>query len=81
MAVAAARVSGAVLPVFVLLAITFFLLAWGDFFTSTNLTKTGGYFGLFTAIAAWYTAFAGVTKSTFGRDVVPTYPLARHLVD
>ncbi|GAC1529347.1 MAG: GPR1/FUN34/YaaH family transporter [Marmoricola sp.] len=81
MAVAALRVSGAVLTVFVLLTITFFLLAAGDFNTSMNLTKTGGYFGLLTAIAAWYTAFAGVTKSTFGRDVLPTYPLARHLID
>jgi succinate-acetate transporter protein len=77
MAVAATRVSGAVLTVFVLLAVTFFLLAVGDFNTSENMTKTGGYFGLATAIAAWYTAFAGVTKSTFGRDVLPTMPLAK----
>lgn len=77
MTIAATRVSGAVLTVFVLLTVTFFLLAAGDFNTSENLTKTGGYFGLFTAIAAWYTAFAGVTKSTYGRDVLPTMPLAK----
>jgi len=74
MTVAATRVSGAVLAVFVLLTITFFLLAWGEFATSTGLHKAGGYFGIVTAIAAWYTSFAGVTKFTFGRDVLPTAP-------
>jgi len=77
MTVAALRVSGAVLLVFVLLTITFVFLALGDFNTSMNLTKTGGYFGLATAIAAWYAAFAGVTKSTFGKEILPTVPLAK----
>ena len=74
MTVAATRVNGAVLAVFVLLTITYFLLAWGEFATSSGITKTGGYFGLLTALAAWYTSFAGVTKATFGRDVLPVMP-------
>jgi len=74
MTVAATRVSGAVLAVFVLLTITFLLLAWGEFATSNGIHKTGGYFGIATALVAWYTSMAGVTKFTFGRDVLPTAP-------
>ena len=74
MTVAATRVNLAVLAVFVLLTITFLLLAWGEFATSTGITKTGGYVGLLTAVAAWYGAFAGVTAFTFGRQVLPVGP-------
>ena len=65
---------GAVLAVFVLLTITFLILAWGEFATSTGITKLGGYVGLLTALAAWYASFAGVTAATFGRQVLPVGP-------
>jgi succinate-acetate transporter protein len=71
MAVAATRVNMAVLTVFVLLTVTFLLLSWGQFATSTGITKAGGYVGLLTAVAAWYASFAGVTAFTFGRQVLP----------
>jgi uncharacterized protein len=71
MSIAATRVNMAVLTVFVLLTLTFLLLAWGEFATSTGITKTGGYAGLLTAAAAWYTAIAGVTSFTFGRKLLP----------
>jgi succinate-acetate transporter protein len=58
--------------VFLLLTITFLLLAFGDFGPSEGLTKTGGWFGVATAVAAWYTSFAGVLASTFKRPVLPT---------
>jgi succinate-acetate transporter protein len=74
MSVAATRVSGAVLAVFVLLTITFLVLAWGEFATSTGITKTGGYIGLLTALAAWYASFAGVTAFTFKRQIAPVAP-------
>jgi uncharacterized protein len=74
MTVAATRVSGAVLAVFALLTITFFLLAIGEFSASEGWTKFGGYVGLATALAAWYASFAGVTNFTFKRDVLPTAP-------
>jgi succinate-acetate transporter protein len=74
MAVAASRVSGAVLAVFVFLTITFFLLAIGDFASSEGWTKVGGWAGLLTAVAAWYASFAGVANFTFGRTVLPTAP-------
>jgi uncharacterized protein len=83
MFVASLRTTGAVALVFFLLAITFFLLAIGNASLSggtavTNGTiKLGGWFGLATAIAAWYASFAAVINSTFGRVVAPVMPLRR----
>jgi succinate-acetate transporter protein len=76
MTVAALRVSGAVLLVFVLLTITFVLLAIGTGGPHANVMHWGGYFGLATAAAAWYASFGAVVNSTFGRPVVPLFPLA-----
>jgi uncharacterized protein len=75
MAVAALRVSGAVLLVFVLLAATFILLAIGADGASKTATHWGGYIGLATAAAAWYASFAAVVNSTFARAVLPVMPL------
>jgi succinate-acetate transporter protein len=74
MTVGATRVSGAVLAVFVLLTITFFILAWGEFATSTGIHKTGGWFGIATALAAWYASFGGVTAFTHKESIVPLAP-------
>jgi len=73
MSVAASRVSLAVLVVFVLLTLTFLVLAWGEFASATGITHFGGYLGLLTALAAWYASFAGVTAFTFKREIAPTY--------
>ncbi|MGH2912563.1 MAG: acetate uptake transporter, partial [Solirubrobacteraceae bacterium] len=75
MTVAAMRVSGAVLLVFVLLTATFILLAIGATGPHVTVTHWGGYIGLATAAAAWYASFAVVTNSTFGRTVLPVVPL------
>jgi succinate-acetate transporter protein len=72
MTVAATRVSGAVFVVFVLLTLTFLFLTIGAFQGSAGWTKTGGWFGVATAAAAWYASFAGVTNETFKRVVLPT---------
>lgn len=74
MTVAATRVSGAVLAVFALLTITFFLLGIGDMSGTESITKIGGYCGILTALAAWYASFAGVTAFAFKRPLVPTGP-------
>lgn len=74
MTVAATRVSGAVLAVFVLLTLTFFLLGIGDWSGTEGLSKLGGYVGILTALAAWYASFAGVTAFAFKRPLVPTGP-------
>jgi len=75
MMVAAMRVSGAVLAVFVLLTATFILLAIGATGAHTTVTHWGGYIGIATAAAAWYASFAIVTNSTFKRTVLPVVPL------
>jgi succinate-acetate transporter protein len=76
MFIASLRVSGAVALVFLLLTVTFVFLTIGAFHSSSGWTKTGGWFGVATAAAAWYASFAGVTNSTFRRTVLPVYPLA-----
>jgi uncharacterized protein len=63
----------AVQAVFILLAITFFLLAVGFYEApSTTFIKAGGYFGLATAVAAIYASFADVANANFKRRVLPT---------
>ncbi len=74
MTVAASRTTMAVFSVFVLLTITYFLLAFGEFGGSSGLSKAGGYVGILTAIAAWYASFATVTNFTFKRTVMPVGP-------
>ena len=77
MFVASLRTTAAVALVFVLLAVTFFLLGIGNARGTDSIVKAGGWFGLATAVAAWYASFAAVTNSTFGRIVLPVIPL-RH---
>jgi uncharacterized protein len=83
MFIASLRTTGAVALVFLLLAITFLILGIGNSAlagtaSATNGTiKLGGYFGIVTAIAAWYASFAAVVNSTFGRVVAPVVPLSR----
>ncbi len=66
----------AVSTVFLLLWITFFLLAAGDFTGSALLHHLGGYGGLATAIAALYLAAADVINEAHGRVVLPIGPFA-----
>ncbi len=54
----------ALVIVFTLLLITFVLLDIGNHVLA-------GYFGIATAIAAWYTSAAGVINTVFGRVVLP----------
>lgn len=71
MIIPAIKVNTAVLIVFILLAITFFLLSIGEFAQNDTVGHFGGYAGIATALVAWYTSFAGVTNETFGRKVIP----------
>ena len=68
------RLSKAVWSIFLLLWITFFLLAWGDFgYSLGSLTcrQIGGYFGLLTGIDAMLVAFIEVLNATANRTVIP----------
>jgi uncharacterized protein len=82
MFVASLRTTGAVAAVFLLLAITFIVLGIGNSALAgtrslTNSTvKLGGWIGLATAIVAWYASFAGVLNNTWGRTVLPVFPLS-----
>ena len=64
MTVAAITLSRPLLVVFILLTITFFVLAIGAFSSQTGLTVLGGYLGLITAIGAWYVSAITVIAST-----------------
>jgi uncharacterized protein len=77
MFIASLRTTAAVAVVFFLLAITFFLLGIGNSSETEGVIEAGGWFGLATAVAAWYASFAAVTNSTFGRTVLPVRPLGR----
>ena len=75
--IASLRTTAAVALVFILLAVTFFVLGIGNAGAHPNIIKAGGWIGLATAAAAWYASFAAVTNSTFGRIVLPVRPLSR----
>jgi uncharacterized protein len=76
------RLSKGVWSIFLLLWITFFFLAGGDFgylIGSWNCGKIGGYFGLLTGIAALLVAFIEVLNATAGRVVIsPGEPFLRN---
>jgi succinate-acetate transporter protein len=68
------RLSKAVWSIFLLLTITFFLLAWGDFgysIGSMTCGTIGGYFGLVTGLDALLVAFIELLNATAGRVVLP----------
>jgi hypothetical protein len=83
MFIASLRTTGAVALVLLLLTITFIVLGIGNSALSGTLSltngtiKLGGWIGLATAIVAWYTSFAVVINSTFGKTVAPVFPLSR----
>jgi hypothetical protein len=74
MTIAALRTSSAVLTVFVLLTVTFFLLGIGDWTGTASITHIGGFVGLATALAAWYASMAAVVNFTFKKVVLPVGP-------
>lgn len=65
------RASLALWTVFLLLWITFFLLAGGDLGMGPWWRAAGGWVGLFTGLGALYVSFAEVTNATFNSAVVP----------
>ena len=83
MFVASLRTTGAIAAVFLLLTITFIVLGIGNSALAggtalTNGTvKLGGWLGIATAIVAWYASMAGIVNATWGRTVMPVFPLNR----
>ena len=80
MLIATFRINGALVLVFALLFLTFLALTigWmsGAGSTFTTWIQIGGWLGILTAIAAWYTALAGVLSSLKFINL-PTMPMSR----
>lgn len=76
----ATQVNQAILAVFVTLEATEIILFIGQFSTSENTIKIGGYIGVLTAICAWYASAAGVINGMTGRTFLGVgRPLFTHL--
>src|SRR5579864_1690073 len=65
------RVNVALWSIFLLLWITFFLLAGADFGMGAGWRMAGGWLGLLTGLDALYVSFAEVTNATFNNTVLP----------
>jgi succinate-acetate transporter protein len=78
MTIAALRTNAAVLWVFITLTATYVLLVFAELgYATSSLQNIAGYVGITCGVTAWYVAFAHVTNATFGRELVPTWPLSR----
>ncbi|HYK85352.1 MAG TPA: acetate uptake transporter [Ktedonobacteraceae bacterium] len=64
----------ALMTVFALLFLTFGALTIGELGPSTFMHQFGGYLGVLTAIAAWYTALAGLLSSGKSMFTLPVGP-------
>ncbi len=73
------RLNGALVAVFGLLTLTFLALTvgWlgGGPASSATWIQIGGWLGIITALAAWYTALAGVLAGVNSAIRLPTFPM------
>ena len=65
------KLNWALWSVFLLLAVTFFLLGFGNLLGIDVLVTAGGWVGIVTGLDAMYVSFAEVTNWCFDREVVP----------
>ncbi len=74
------RINGGLVAVFVLLFVTYILLAIGFFANApfgSGATAIGGWIGVLTAIAAWYVALTGILRGVSGGKIaLPILPLS-----
>lgn len=69
------RANVALATVFGLLFLAYVALMLGNFGVGDIFTKIGGVIGILTALAAWYTAWAGIMNSTRSAFKLPVGPL------
>ncbi len=69
--IATLKLARTVMIVFLLLWITFLLLAVAEYTSNGTIKQVGGFVGLLTAIAAWYASARGVINDAFGREMLP----------
>ena len=60
-----------------IVAAAWFLLGAGTYGAHTTLIHWGGYTGLAAAACAFYLALAELCESSYGRAVLPVWPLAK----
>ena len=77
MLVASLKTTWLLFAVFAALTVALALLAIGALGNHPDVTMAGGWAGLLTAVLAWYGSMAGVTNATWGRGVIPTWPVRR----
>ena len=77
MLAASLRTNVVVVVALAILVFTFFFLGAGNYGAHTTLIHWGGYFGLAAAACAFYLALAELCESSYGRAVLPVWPLAR----
>ena len=77
MLAASFRTSRVVVGALCVLVTTFFLLAAGNYGAHTTLIHIGGYTGLLVAGLATYLALAELCEFSYGRAVLPVWPLAK----
>ena len=77
MTLAALKTNGVLMAIFGTVLVTFTLLTIGEFAESSLLLHTGGFIGLLAAALAWYGSAAGVVNPTWGRTVLPVFPVRR----
>ena len=73
MFVCSTRTNRILVAVFSALTLTFLFLTLGSFSGAAALTQLGGWFGLVTAVLAWYGSLAGVMNDAADRPVLPTF--------
>jgi uncharacterized protein len=61
-----------------ILVAVFFCLGAGNYGHHTTLIHWGGYLGLAAAACAFYLALAELCEATYGRAILPVWPLAGH---
>ena len=76
MTLATLRSNLALIAVFVILTLTFLWLTIGFLGGGTGWIVLGGWFGIVTALVAWYTALAGVLASGKNVFTLPVWPRA-----
>jgi uncharacterized protein len=77
MLAASLRTSRVVVGALCVLVATFFLLAMGNYGAHAGLIKVGGYTGILVAAIATYLALAELCEFSYGRAVLPVWPLAK----
>jgi succinate-acetate transporter protein len=71
------RTNVVVVVALVILNVTIFFLAAGNYGAHTTMIHWGGYFGLAAAACAFYVALAELCESSYGRAVIPVWSLAK----